>query len=40
MKLDYIADIIDRQVTEKIDAERDVSDTKLKEIIDECAEKV
>ena len=40
MKLDYIADIIDRQVTEKIDTQRDISDSQLKEIIDECAKEV
>lgn len=36
MKLDYIADIVDRKVTERIDTERDVSDSSLKGLIQEC----
>ncbi len=40
MKLDYIADIVDRQVTEQIDTNRDISDSQLKNIIEECAENV
>ena len=40
MKLDYIADIIDRQVTERIDAGRELSDSHLKELIEDCASKV
>ena len=40
MKLDYIADIIDRQVTENMDTRRDVSDSQLKELIEQCAEDV
>ncbi|MBE7057381.1 MAG: CpaF family protein [Ruminococcaceae bacterium] len=40
MNLDYIADIIDKQVTEKIDAGNDISDSNLKEIIEACGEKV
>lgn len=40
MKLDYIADIIDRRVTEKIDTGTDISDSKLKALIADCAEEV
>ena len=37
MNPDYIADIIDRQVTEKIDTGRDISDSELRAVISECA---
>lgn len=40
MNLDYIADIIDRRVTEKIDTGTDISDSKLKALIADCAEEV
>lgn len=40
MNLDYIADIIDRRVTEKIDTGTDISDSKLRELIVDCAEEV
>lgn len=40
MKLDYIADIIDRQLTEILDRETDCSDLRLRSLISEAADRV